>query len=434
MSQIATMPRPAAHADECVLTGRDTPAGRYLRKFWNPIYHSIDLKPGRPVPLTIMNEELTLYRGESGKAFLVEARCPHRGTQLSSAWVTGDALRCFYHGWKFESDGRCSEQPADESSFCDKIRIRTWPVREYLGLVFAYLGDGAAPEFPLYPEFETFDGLVEVDSYVRRCNYFQNVENSLDMSHVAFTHGNNRVAFEKIGLGRSLQASESDWGVTYTFTRDDGEKRIQQFGMPNIFYMTALPNDPEIGWQESLFWWVPIDDTTHMQFSLHRVPATGEAAMRVHARRQARRSQIDIAHQDACELILSGRKRMEDFDANRVDLVRLQDDVAQVGQGLIADRGRDHMGRADVGVSMIRRLWRRELADMADGRPLKTWARPPGLRPSTWEIPEHLGPMAVASASSSAGSRAEIVDVRPFIEIETQIAALHYSPRREPGR
>src|SRR5262245_16141270 len=434
MTDAATAQSPSPKLDDYVLTGRNTPAGAYLRRFWNPIYHSIDLKVGRPVPLTIMSEQFTLYRGESGQAFLVEARCPHRGTQLSSAWVTGDALRCFYHGWKFESDGRCSEQPAEGSLFCDKVAIKTWPVREYLGLVFAYMGEGEPPEFPLYPEFSDFDGLVEIDSYVRRCNYFQNVENALDMSHVAFTHGDNRVAFDQIGLGRSLQAKESDWGVTYTFTRDDGEMRIQQFGMPNIFYMTALPNDPEIGWQESLFWWVPTDDKTHMQFSIHRVPVTGEAAAHVHQRRQARRSRIDISHQDACELILSGRKRIEDFDRDRVDLVRLQDDVAQLGQGIFADRSQERMGRADVGVSMIRRLWRREINNLMSGAPLKAWMRSDKIRPRTWGIPERLGRMAIESDASSSGRKSEIVDVRPFIEIETQIDALHFSPAKDARR
>ena len=101
MSEVATASGPSSQMDNFVSTGRDKPAGGYLRRFWNPVYHSVDLKPGRPVPLVIMNEQFTLYRGESGQAFLVEARCPHRGTQLSSAWVTGDALRCFYHGWKF---------------------------------------------------------------------------------------------------------------------------------------------------------------------------------------------------------------------------------------------------------------------------------------------------------------------------------------------
>jgi len=420
--------QPPSRLDDLVSTAPGTPAGRYLRSFWNPIYHSADLKSGRPVPLRIMSESYTLYRGDGGEAHLVEARCPHRGTQLSAGRVEGDALRCFYHGWKFESDGRCSEQPADESRFCDRVSIRTWPVREHLGLVFAFLGEGKPPEFPLYPEFERFAGLLEIDSYLRRCNYFQNIDNALDMSHVAFTHGNNRAAFDKIGLGRHLQAEESDWGVTYTFTRDDGEQRIHQFGMPNIVYITALPTDPEIGWQESLFWWVPIDDASHLQFSIHRIPATGETAARLHARRQARRSRIDIAHQNACDQILSGRARVEDFDPERVDLVRLQDDVAQLGQGVVADRDQEHLGRADVGVTAIRRLWRREMSNLAAGRPLKAWNKSAAIKVRAWNIPGNLARVSGEGGAETGTAKAEIVDVRPFVEVEMQMRALQVSP------
>lgn len=415
-------------ADEFVSTAPGTPAGNYLRRFWQPIYHGVDLKAGRPVPLRIMSESFTLYRGESGEVFLVAARCPHRGMQLSAGWVEGNALRCFYHGWKYESDGRCSEQPADESRFCDKIAIRTWPAREYLGLIFAYLGEGEPPAFPLYPDFERFAGLLETDSYFRRCNYFQNVDNALDMSHVAFAHGNNRVAYNKIGLGRNLQAEESDWGVTYTFTREDGQKRVNQFGMPNILHIAALPNDPEIGWQESLFWWVPIDDLSHVQFSIHRVPVASEAAARVHARRQARRKEIDIAHQDACDMVLSGRARIEDFDAGRVDLVRLQDDVAQLGQGIVADRGAENLGRADVGITAIRRVWRREMGNLAAGRPLKAWQKSEAIKVRAWKIAGNLAQVTGENAVDTSNARPDIVDVRPFVEIEQQLRALHASP------
>jgi 5,5'-dehydrodivanillate O-demethylase len=417
--------RAASRLDDLVSTAPGTPAGTYLRTFWNPIYHSVDLKIGRPVPLRIMSESFTLYRGEGGEPHLVEARCPHRGTQLSAGRVEGDALRCFYHGWKFESDGRCSEQPADESRFCDRVSIRSWPVREHLGLIFAYLGEGKPPELPLYPEFERFAGLLEIDSYLRRCNYFQNIDNALDMSHVAFTHGNNRAAFDKIGLGRSLQAEESDWGVTYTFTRDDGEKRIHQFGMPNVLYITALPTDPEIGWQESLFWWVPIDDASHIQFSIHRIPATSETAARLHARRQARRSSIDIAHQDACDMILSGRSRIDDFDPNRVDLVRLQDDVAQLGQGVVADRSQEHLGRADVGVTAVRRLWRREMTNLAEGRPLKAWTRSETTQVRAWAISGNLARVSGERPPEAVDAKADVVDVRPFVEVDKQLGALH---------
>ncbi len=404
----------AVSFDDIVRTGPGTLAGRYLRRIWQPVYHCADVAPGQAKPLRIMGETFALYRGESGALRLVDGFCPHRGTQLSAGTVEGDAIRCFYHGWKFDGGGQCVEQPAEESHFCAKIRIRSYPLREYLGLVFAFLGEGALPEFPLYPEYDYFEGLLELDSYHRDCNYYQNLENALDMSHVGFVHGDNVGAFSGIGLGRSLTAEESDWGVEYTFKRNDAQLRIQHFGMPNIFNMYALPTDPEISWQESLFWWVPIDDVSHMQFGLHRVPATGGAAQRIRERRQARRSEIDLAHQRLAAEILGGRLSLREVDRKRCDFVRLQDDIAQVGQGRIVDRSKDHPGLADVGVIALRKLWRRELFAFAQGRETKTWTRRPGLAPSAWGL---------RGTPASAG-KAEIVDVRPYVEIEVQLKAL----------
>ncbi len=416
-AQSAHTPR----AEDYCPTGPGTPAGRYLRRFWQPVYHSVDLAPGRAQRVRIMSQDYTLYRGDGGDAFLVDSRCPHRGALLSLGWVEGDCIRCMYHGWRFDGAGQCVEQPTEDSEFAHKVRIGGYPVREYLGLVFAYLGDGDAPEFPRYPEFESFEGLIEIDSYSRDCNYFQNVENALDMSHVGFVHGDNRVAFSGIGFGRALQADESDWGVTYVFTRSDGKKRVQQFGMPNIFYMMALPNDDDIGWQESLFWWVPVDDLHHMQFSIHRIPVTGGAAERIRDRRQARRAEIDLPHQEVCLDIIAGRLRMSDVDGGRVDMVRLQDDVAQLGQGLVADRSRERLGRSDVGLIEIRKLWRRELAGLLEDRPLKHWKRSAGLCPQAWGLG---GAPPVTGGGQTGPAAVDLVDVRPYVEMAQQLRLL----------
>ncbi|TWS99837.1 Rieske 2Fe-2S domain-containing protein [Reyranella sp. CPCC 100927] len=422
MTQAATIKGPTLRKDDFIATGAGTPAGRYMRQFWQPIYHGCDLVQGKPVPLRIMGDDFTLYRGETG-IFLVDARCPHRGMQLSAAWVEGDALRCFYHGWKFAGHGACLEQPAEENAFCGKVQLTSKPVHEYLGLIFAYFGEGEPPDLPRYPEFENFDGLLEIDSYFRDCNYFQNLENALDMAHVGFTHGDNQAAFNGIGLGRSLRAEESDWGVTYTFTRSDGQLRVQQFGMPNVFYMNALPTDPDIGWQESLFWWVPIDDDRHIQFSLHRVPVVGEAAERVHNRRQKRREEIDLPHQVVCEQILGGMISIRDVDYKRVDLVRLQDDVAQIGQGRRADRGAERLGRSDIGIAVIRRLWRRELGFMLEGKRQKHWMRNNRIIPKTWGLAGKPAPRMGGIDEKAGGAR--VVDARPYVEIEMQRQALH---------
>src|SRR6476661_5158428 len=75
-------------------TGPGTLAGRYLRSFWQPVSRAVDLAPGRAVPVRMMSEDFTLYRGEGGEPHMVAFRCAHRGTQLSVGWVEGDCIRC----------------------------------------------------------------------------------------------------------------------------------------------------------------------------------------------------------------------------------------------------------------------------------------------------------------------------------------------------
>ena len=99
----------AADEIDYVHTGPGTLAGKYLRRFWQPVYVSSELKAGYAVPIRIMGEDFTLYRGASGAAYVVDFRCAHRGTQLSVGWVEQDCIRCFYHGWKYDGGGQCVE-------------------------------------------------------------------------------------------------------------------------------------------------------------------------------------------------------------------------------------------------------------------------------------------------------------------------------------
>ena len=115
---------------------------------------------------------------------------------------------------------------------------------------------------------------------------------------------------------------------------------------------------------------------------------------------------------------------MREVDKTKVDLVRLQDDVAQVGQGLIADRDGERLGRADVGVIAIRRLWTRELGAFLKGQPTKT------VEARRLDRAARLGPRPAippASAAKAWAPRkvAEVIDVRPHVEIAVQLKALH---------
>src|SRR5262245_16312584 len=94
--------------------GPGTLGGNYLRRFWHPVYRAQDLTPGRAAPIRMLGEDFTLYRGEGGQPHLVASRCAHRGTRLSTGWVEGDCLRCFYHGWKYDASGQCVEMPGED--------------------------------------------------------------------------------------------------------------------------------------------------------------------------------------------------------------------------------------------------------------------------------------------------------------------------------
>ena len=96
---------------DLVATGPGTLAGRYLRMFWQPIHCLDGLTPGRAKPIRVMGEDFTLFRGDSGAVSVVASHCAHRGTQLSIGWVEGDTIRCRYHGWRFDGQGQCVEQP-----------------------------------------------------------------------------------------------------------------------------------------------------------------------------------------------------------------------------------------------------------------------------------------------------------------------------------
>ena len=128
--------KPSKYSDFAHI-GPGTLAGRFLRHFWQPVYIGSELKPGEPKRIQMLGEYFTLYRGETGVAHVLEDRCPHRQTSLALGWVEGDCIRCFYHGWKFDGDGQCVEQPAEKANFANKVKARTYPTQEYLGLIFA---------------------------------------------------------------------------------------------------------------------------------------------------------------------------------------------------------------------------------------------------------------------------------------------------------
>jgi len=355
--------------------GPGTLAGRYLQRFWHPIHVSDDLQLGRPVRVHVLGEFFTLWRGEGGSVQLVQDRCPHRQTVLSLGWVVRDNIRCFYHGWEFNGAGQCVAQPAEKASFAAKVRIRSYPVRDYLGLVFAYLGEGEPPEFRRFPELEDAEGGVAVHSHPVPCNYFQRLENDLDELHVHFVHN---VTTDAIGLDElpEIRVTETEYGIRREGIRSGSGMnitRVAHFMMPNISMVDLPPSPGHRYWTITASWRVPIDDESMMTYAIRlRGGDKAQDGGKPHGARAIEPSPLQVT-----EDVLAGRLRIQDLDPDYPGLFQVQDNVALAGQGRITDRSKDWLGQSDRGVILLRRIFERELAALAEGKPLKDWKRPP---------------------------------------------------------
>jgi 5,5'-dehydrodivanillate O-demethylase oxygenase subunit len=356
-------------------TGPGTLAGRYLRLFWQPVHLTDDLKPGRAVPIRIMSEDFTLYRGESGAPHMVAFRCAHRGTQLSTGWVEGDEIRCFYHGWKYGPDGQCVEQPAEPEPFYSRIKIRAYPTRDYLGFVWAYLGEGEPPEFARLPEFEHPEYVVTLTHLIWPVNYFTQIDNAVDQAHTAITHW-------QFGRGvPTIKVEDTDYGLIVRAS-GPGYVNPSHFFMPNAHEWGSPPRPGGADrWSYARGWRVPIDDRSYIRFGIDIVPLTGAEADKYRERAAERQKKITRVGAEVAQEVLAGRMAPKEFDPELYpDLVNIQDYIAQVGMGDIAATPPDeHLGSSDQAIIRLRRLWMRELDSLAKGQPHTTWPRPESL-------------------------------------------------------
>lgn len=387
--------RPEDYYDHFWETKPGTLGGKYLRQFWHPVMRSVDLPAGRAKPLRLMSEDYTLYRGEGGKVHLTEARCPHRKTQLSTGWVEGDAIRCLYHGWKFGADGHCVERPAEAST--GSIAIKTYAVDEHLGLIYAYVGDGAPPAFPPYPGFVA-EGLIETYAAHFPCNWVQSYENDFDLYHANYTHRTGEIHGPAAGPGRtdfymgihkSSRYEETDYGLIRNMTVMGGQLNSSVYFLPTtirllipVFNELSRHTGPSL--RETYICHTPIDDENHLAILSQLVPVTGKAAEayladyhHVEAVKKSRASTVAMALQG-----LAGEMTLQEMKDHPM-LVEIEDLLTQVGQGRIVDRHGEKLGRSDAGVAFFRRIFARELHALATGQATKPWSymdkMPPGI-------------------------------------------------------
>jgi phthalate 4,5-dioxygenase oxygenase subunit len=174
--------------------GPGTAMGGAMRRYWLPALQSSDLPDagGDPRRVELLGESFVGFRGTDGRVGLLDELCPHRAASLVLGRVEGCGLRCLYHGWMYDADGKVLETPnVADPKFKDRLKAKAYPVREAGGLVWAYLG--SQQQQPPFPHYSWFDlpASNRLNAYlVENSNWVQMLEALLDSSHLNILHAN----------------------------------------------------------------------------------------------------------------------------------------------------------------------------------------------------------------------------------------------------
>jgi phthalate 4,5-dioxygenase len=262
--------------------GPGTVMGEMMRQYWIPAAASSELKSdGNPMRLMLLGEALIAFRDSSGRVGVLDHQCPHRCASLFLGRNEENGIRCIYHGWKFDVDGRCLEMPnvPPPQDFKEKVRAKSYKVQECAGLVWVYMGSRAeAPPMPMLEALFVPDQDLTISLLQRECNWLQGLEGDIDTSHFGFLHAGHVKAedFEEGHPARHTVANrapeykvtETEWGTMYGAYRPEASGkthwRMAHFCLP---FWTQTPN-ADFADHVVARAWVPMDDTHTMFISI----------------------------------------------------------------------------------------------------------------------------------------------------------------------
>lgn len=267
-----------------VRTGRGTPSGNLLRRYWVPVLLSSEIaQPDGPqIRVQIMGEKLLAFRDTQGRPGLISEFCSHRGASLYFGRNEENGIRCSYHGLKFDVTGKCVDVPQAPQT-CERMSITGYPCVERAGVLWAYMGPKDKQPAPPGVEWVNLpDSHVFVSKRLQECNYLQAMEGGIDTSHVSFVHrfevdgdplhqGTKANDYIKADGNVVFEIERNDFGLTL-FGRRKGEPdsyywRVTQWLFP--WYNLIPPfGDHALGGHV----WVPIDDHHCWAWSINFQP------------------------------------------------------------------------------------------------------------------------------------------------------------------
>ncbi|MCC5986087.1 MAG: Rieske 2Fe-2S domain-containing protein [Pararhodobacter sp.] len=352
-------------------TGPGTPMGDLFRRFWLPVALSREVGTfdKGPTKVNVLGEKLIAFRNKDMSIGLVDSMCPHRLANLYWGRNEGDGLRCVYHGWKFDKDGNCLEQPAESEQTCFKehVKLRAYPAREAAGVIWAYMGP--EDKQPAFPDFE-FARVPENHTYsskrLQLCNWLQNLEGELDTAHVQQLHAHEVVEGSMIALPPRYEIKDTGFGMLMIAKREgeDGTPHAGKINWRMTPYImpagTLIPQTPDK--PQHLTFAVPVDDVTMMGYTVswRANEPMSEADMKRFEEDDILHLRVDpktflplanIHNDYLIDRASQATETMTGIAGLRMQDVAVQEDMG----GPIAQRHREKLGSTDLAIVMMRR-------------------------------------------------------------------------------
>ncbi|MFO0997695.1 MAG: Rieske 2Fe-2S domain-containing protein [Alphaproteobacteria bacterium] len=356
---------------EFTRVGRGTLGGEYLRRFWQPFAFASELTDV-PLAVRLLGEDLVAFRDGQGNYGLLERRCSHRGASLEYGKIVDRGIRCCYHGWQFDVDGRILDIPGHSSAVTKRLCHGAYPVRNYRGLLFAYMGPpDRRPDFPLYDVTEREPGCQTGRKTLAPCNWIQIRENETDPMHLSQLHcGLFGIQFTEVfgKIPTNLEWYETRLGVMYAGTfrwKDYIYLRTNDLVLPNMTRVAGV-EDAE---GETLLdarggatnWVVPIDDTNSMTIGWYdKEPHIEIPGIDAYMDRQRRGG--------AKPMNPAGNMDTQTGNRSYAERQRAPGDWdAFVSQGPTTIHGREHLVASDRGVTIFRKMLKAGMKAVAAG-------------------------------------------------------------------
>ncbi len=364
---------PIAPDFDFLRVGPATPGGEYLRRFWHPVAMSEQLGD-KPLAIRVLGEDLVVFRDLSGRVGLLHRHCAHRRASLEFGRIAEHGLRCCYHGWHFDVDGTILETPGEpvNSPIRHKICQGAYPVHEFKGLVFAYMGPPEEkPAFPCLDSMDIPDHEMLPYSIHSPNNWLQETENAIDPFHSVFLHGRingpqfpGLEHFVELPVVRYFQRDE---GFVYAHARRTGDLvllRFHDYLLPNLAQnggMFQVLDHPNTFGRTSLTKWVvPVDDVNSRKFGWRHFNEKDEVL------RQGERDQIGWEKVDFYGQ--TSHRSYQEMQNNPGDW------EAWSSQGAMNVHQREYLGTTDQGVAMLRSRLKKDIRAVAEGQSIATMA------------------------------------------------------------